>query len=444
MVNINDTIVAVATAKGESAISIIRMSGSESLKFVQQVCKNKEFVTQLEPRKMYLSRIEINNVVDDVLVVYFKEPSTFTGEELVEIHCHGNHFLASRIVEGFIKMGARAAEAGEFTARAFMNGKMDLTKAEGIFGIINAKSEEEIKSAYDYMSGTLYRKLESLQKSLIETIAKGEVCIDYPEEDIEEATKDKIIGALKPIIEQLEQLEQSYDSGRIKSNGVSVALVGEPNVGKSMLLNALLEYDRAIVTSEAGTTRDTIEESYLYKGMRFNFIDTAGIRETKNVVEKIGIEKSYDIISSSDIIIAMTQVGKKFSLNFDDNKKVIYVINKADEKNAKFINKNCDDNTLYISAKHSQNIDKLKQKIYNIAYSSIGNFDTSISNLRHLKAVKSATQYIKTAIKEMKEFSVDLALPSLSQAYRALGTVTGVIATDAIVEEIFSKFCVGK
>lgn len=441
---LDDTITAVATAVGESSVAIVRLSGKDSLSIVKKIASGKQFNKSVEPRKMYLVDLDINGINDNAMVVYFKAPHSFTGEDVVEIQCHGNYFLAKRITEGLIKNGCRPAENGEFTKRAFLNNKIDLTKAEGIFDIINAKSEAEINCAFKKVSGELFTLLDDYQKTLITLIAKAEVCIDYPEEDIEEITKVEISNTLQTILSNLNNLKQSYNNGKILAEGIKVSIVGKPNVGKSMLLNKLLSSDRAIVTDIAGTTRDTIEESFLYKGMRIVFTDTAGIRETSDTVEKIGINKSYLSMENADIILAVSDENDDFNFDVPQDKKVIKVVNKIDKLKSKTKDNKNTNTKIYISALENKNIELLKQTIYDIATKEITKYDTVINNLRHLNAVTNAILSLSEALDSLQTTTMDCVLTSLNDGFRYLGTVTGTIASDEIVNEIFSKFCVGK
>ncbi|MCL2847932.1 MAG: tRNA uridine-5-carboxymethylaminomethyl(34) synthesis GTPase MnmE [Firmicutes bacterium] len=492
----NKTITAIATPVGIGGVGIIRLSGENSLELAQRIFSKK---VELLPRFLTNIKIKTDSVNDNAMAVYFKAPNSFTGEDVVELHLHGNYLLLQKVVEELIKCGASMAEPGEFTKRAFLNGKLDLSGAEGLIDLINAKSISSINQAHNQLCGGLKEKIELLQKKLVTIIASASVAIDYPEEDLEESETQKIKSEILPIIEELEALKNSFNTGRIIREGVKVAIVGKPNVGKSMLLNALLGYDRSIVTSLAGTTRDTIEESFEYKGVLFNIIDTAGLREADNEVEKLGIERSKKCIDLADILLCVGTVSELFEielLNNDDcdnnttnncrnkyqpsepYKKTIIVFNKMDlleNANDKVLPKHsgcplghplqCSNsclatqktlcsrrgrtpgvpqNSISISAKTGKNIDKLKELLYD---QSVGKIDTSgvaINNNRQLTAVVNAYDTLQRIISEKQIINLDCTISDLNFALHHLNTITGAVALDEVVAEIFASFCVGK
>ena len=296
------TIVALSTPPIASAIAIIRLSGDNALKIAGKFFDFKDAI----PRHMYYGVLDTGDIKDDCMAVYFKKPNSYTGEDMIEINCHGSVAISTKIIQALIDEGAVMAQRGEFTRRAFENGKMDLTECEGVIDLINSQTKGEINSAYNMMNGVLSQTIASLQNELKVIIAKNEVAIDYPEEEIDQFTSGEIKKELIVFKNKLQKLKDTYNQGRIYTQGVNISILGKPNVGKSALLNALLGYDRAIVTSIEGTTRDTLQESYIYKDMRFNITDTAGIRKSEDEVEKIGIERSLQSAKNSDIILAVS------------------------------------------------------------------------------------------------------------------------------------------
>lgn len=429
------TIIALSTPNVSGAIGIIRLSGDDCLKMVSSVFSG--FKKEVKPRYMYYGKIETTKAIDDCMCVYFKGPNSYTGEDMVEINTHGSPSLIKNIIEYFLENGALLAQKGEFTQRAFLNGKLDLTQAEGVIDLINSQTQAQSRSAYDQLSGKLYNKIEKIQKSIITTIAKIEVSLDYPEEEIEETAANEAEEEINEIKKQLVNLAGSYETGRIIKDGVKVAIIGRPNVGKSKILNRLLGYDRAIVTDIAGTTRDTLSESYEYKGMKFVVTDTAGIRDTDDVVEKIGVDMAKTQSKSCDVLLSVTVAGEEFE-SFDTTAKVILVENKTDIKKPK------NRDSVKISALNGDGIEELKEKIYNSSTSNLSIGECSINNMRHLSAVEESLRYINEALSAIHLTTLDLVAGELNNAYRALGRITGVVSSDEIVGEIFSKFCVGK
>lgn len=429
------TIIALSTPNACGAIGIIRLSGDDCLKIVKAVFSG--FKNEVKPRYMYYGKLETEKAVDDCMCVYFKGPSSYTGEDMVEINCHGSPALIKSIIEYFLKNGAVLAQKGEFTQRAFLNGKLDLTQAEGVIDLINSQTQAQSRSAYDQLSGKLYNKINDIQRKIITTIAKIEVSLDYPEEEIEETASSEARKEINGIKTELLSLANSYEGGRIIRDGVKVAIIGKPNVGKSKILNCLLGYDRAIVTDIAGTTRDTLSESYEYNGMKFVVTDTAGIRETEDVVEKIGVDMAKTQSKSCDVLLSVTVAGEEFE-KFDTTAKVVLVENKTDLKEPK--NKD----SVKVSALNGDGIDELKEKIYEVATENISIGECAINNVRHLSAVRESLRYIDEALKAIDLTTLDLVAGELNNAYRALGKITGVVSSDEIVGEIFSKFCVGK
>lgn len=460
------TIVALCTPAGVGAIAVIRLSGDKAWSIVKELITDNsgKKIENLEPRKMTLCNINIKKIKDKVMVVHFCAPNSYTGEEVVEIQLHGNNILSQIIISEAIKKGAFMAEGGEFTRRAMLNNKLDLSEAEGIISVINATAESELRAAAESSDGELYKIINDIFNKLIELGAKAESVIDYPEEDLEEITENEISEELKIINVSLSKLIDGFDNGKVLREGALIVIAGEANVGKSTLLNKIIGYDRAIVSDEAGTTRDTLTESYIYKGIKFNICDTAGIRTTSNKIEALGIERSNKQIECADIIIALTEIGKTFDIPLPKNKKIIYAQNKADNlttttngegviycKNKHDIkSENIIDNPssgstiILLSALMDKNVDKLKEMIYTIVMTGVSSDGVGLNNSRQQAACIECKQSVTRAIENIGKITVDCIASDIKVAAVALGKITGKTASAEIIAEIFKKFCVGK
>ena len=440
-----NAIVSISTPLGVGAISIVRMSGKDCLNIALKVfhCKAKI----IEPRYMYLGKLEIEkDTFEECLMVYFKAPYSYTGEDLVEFHIHGGILLAQKVVELFVKNGCRLAEAGEFSKRAFMNGKITLDKAEAIIGEINAETEGELKSSLKITNGKLAEKIEKEQEDLKMLLAEIEVSFDYPEHDYEEIVKGKVLEKVKEIKKQNDKIIEISESGKYLKNGINVALVGKANVGKSSVLNALLGENRAIVTDIEGTTRDSLCESLFHKGMKINLIDTAGIRKTEDIVEKLGIKKSLESIDNADIVLFIRDGSQKESKEDKEieknmsGKRVINVINKTDKKRVLEYK----DNEIEISALTEKNINLLKDKIVNdVIKFDIKSDALVLTNERHLDILKKCDDIMKE-IFAIKNESLDIIAMLIKKLWVELGKITGNTENEDIISLIFSKFCLGK
>ena len=436
-------IVSLSTPLGKGAIGIVRMSGKDVLNIALKIfhCKEKN----IKPRYMYFGKLEVEKeVFEECLMVYFKAPFSYTGEDVVEFQIHGGVLLAQKVVERCLENGCRMAEAGEFSKRAFLNGKITLDKAEAIIGEINAESEGELNSSLKITNGKLGRMVEDEQKTLTELLAEIEVSFDYPENDYEEIVKDKVFLKVKEIQEKNQNLIEVSNSGKYLKNGINVALVGRANVGKSSVLNALLGEERAIVTNIEGTTRDSLTESFFHNGVKINLIDTAGIRETNDAVEKLGIEKSLESIKKADIVLFIHDASEKESEEEKEiakklkNKKVINVVNKIDKK--RILAKLKDE--VEISALEEKNINLLKDRIV----SDVVSIDLNtfvLTNERHIQILKSADKLMKEVL-SLKEESLDVIAMLLKKVWAELGKITGNTENEDIISLIFSKFCLGK
>ena len=441
------TICAISTPIGNGGISVVRMSGSDSKKILQKITTFD--TTKMEARKLHLATITTPNFNEQALIVWFEDKNSFTGEEMIEIQCHGGIIIANGILNALINNGARLAEHGEFSKRAFVNGRLSLDKAEGIIDMINAQSEQAVKAGYSLMVGNLKHKVEEIQSILTDSQARMEVALDYPEEDIEYSTKEEIKSEINYAKQKVESLLETAYTGKIVKNGINVLILGKPNAGKSSLLNSLLGYNRAIVTDIAGTTRDTLEDSYIYKNMSFNVTDTAGIRVADNIVEQIGIDRARECVKSADIILVVLDGSRPIE---DDDKKilslvkdkiVLHVVNKTDLP--KKLN-NVFDHMVEVSALKQDNVEKLKESIYNIVVDkNMLSRDILITNARHEDALKRANNSLQTAIESIEDGStLDLVATDVKSAWLALGEITGVNSNEEIVNTIFSKFCLGK
>lgn len=451
----NDTICAISTPLGCGAISIVRMTGKSSLDIMKKVfsCKKLDY-DKITPRYLYLGDFSLDNGKEHCLAVYFKSPFSYTGEDMVEFQVHGGSLLTQSVLNKLLENGARLAESGEFTKRAFENGKISLDMAESIIAEINAESEAELNAVLGLAEGRLNAKIRSLQNSLTECLAEIEATLDYPEEDFEDLAKEKIFKNIKNVQKEINVCLENAKSARILTQGINIAIVGAPNVGKSSTLNALIGKDRAIVTDIEGTTRDTLTESLSYKGVKLNFIDTAGIRESKDVVEKIGIEKSKKSIDNADMVIFMLDSSRPLN-DFDkqiisllkNKNNVLTILNKCDlpQKIDNFneINTNLSE-IIKISALNEQNIEKIKEIIFEkVVGEEIDYGKTLITSTRHIEALNEANK-ICDEIDGSKFSSMDIIAMLIKNLWNALGKITGESENEDIIDLIFSKFCLGK
>lgn len=435
------TIASISTPIGTGGISIIRMSGPNSLNIAKKVFVSKK---ELKPRVLTLGTFKSKDFEEKCLCVYFKEPYSFTGEDMIEFQCHGGVALTQGILTTLLDNGANLAENGEFSKRAFLNGKINLTQAEGMIDMINAESTAEIKAGYNLLKGELGKKIQLFQDELTDLIAEIEVSFDYPENDYELNTKENAKKIINNVILGLEKLINSGRQGKILKDGVNVLIIGEPNVGKSSLLNSLILEDKAIVSNRAGTTRDIVEAKYLYNGIKFNLFDTAGLRETEDEVENIGINKAKSLINESDIILRVIDTSKKNTNKYIENllqgKKYYIVKNKVD-----LGDKNKEIPGFCISAKNSKGIEELKKHIYDIVFKEkIKENNLVITNARHLELLKKSKNYLQNALKNIDLVTLDITSIDINQAWQTLGEITGETSSEEILNSIFSKFCLGK
>lgn len=437
-----NTIVAVATPLGKGAISIVRMSGKQALKIALKFFNCN---CQIQPRKLVLGQFDLGEVKEKCLMVYFKAPFSYTGEDVVEFQIHGGVTVTRLIQEKLIQGGATLAQPGEFSKRAFENAKISLDEAEAIVEEINSESEAQLKSALSLASGKLNRQIKNIQTSLTNLLAHIEVSMDYPEEDENEIVRDEIFKTLDENRMHLKQILDQANQSRFIKNGINIALVGKTNVGKSSLLNALVGENKAIVTDIEGTTRDVVEASIDYNGIRLNFYDTAGIRESDNAVEKIGIEKSKKTLDECDIVLIIYDGSENLTKNDENIKKIIKkpfisVINKQD-KTRKLAKQ---ENEIEVSALENKNIEKLKEKIFKTAIKKSIDFNgLVVTNERQMQHINQAIKQINEVFKQ-KNQSLEILSMLIKNVWNTLGKITGETENEDIISVIFSKFCVGK
>ena len=431
----NNTIVALATPAGNSGVAVIRISGEKSKQILQKLIKTE---IDFEPRKMYLKNVYVKDYSDKCLVVYFRAPFSFTGEDVVEIQSHGGYLLAQNIIEEILSFGARLADKGEFSKRAFINGKMSLDQAEGIIDLINAESEMQAKTGSNLLCGKLKNMIIEYQNQITEILAEIEAKLDYPEYEYSESESSNVLEKLNTLINSLKGLIEDSKNGLIIKSGVRVAIVGAPNVGKSSLLNAMTKSNKAIVTNIAGTTRDIVEAEYEYNGIIFRLFDTAGIHESTDVVEQIGINRAKQAINDCDLVLKVSTPDEKCII--ETNKPFINVFNKSD-----LLVKPEDKDFVYVSAINNENIDKLKQTIFEKTVS--GNINQNkfyLTNTRHIEAVRLASQSLQNAVEIFCSTTFDIISSEIKSAWTYLGEISGVVSDEAILDKIFSKFCLGK
>ena len=430
-----ETIVSLATPAGNSGVAVIRISGVKSREILQNLISEK---LDFEPRKMYLKNVRVKDFQDQCLVVFFKGPFSFTGEDVAEIQSHGGYFLAQQIIEECINLGARLADRGEFSKRAFINGKISLDQAEGIIDLINAESEMQAKTSSSLMSGELKNLINTCQDELTNILAEIEAKLDYPEYEYNEQETNTIKTRLNSLIENFNNLLEDSESGLKIKNGVKVAIIGAPNVGKSSLLNAMTKSNKAIVTNIAGTTRDVVEAEYEYNGILFRLYDTAGIHESEDIVEKIGIDRALKTLEECDIVLKVSTID-----NFCDiktTKPSIKIFNKSD-----LLSEKADNKYLYISTVTNENINILKQLIFDKTINSdIKQNKMFLTNTRHIECIKLAKQALETVIEVFDFTTFDILSSEIKTAWSYLGEVTGIVSDEAIIDKIFSKFCLGK
>ena len=455
-----DTIAAISTPPGEGAISIVRMSGEESVSIAQKVFSGKD-LTQAKSHTINYGHIvdpKTHEEIDEVMVSLMLAPKTFTREDVVEINCHGGIVATNRILQLLLVNGARLAEPGEFTKRAFLHGRIDLTQAESVMDLIRAKTDRSMKIALNQLDGNLSHLIDSLRKDILDVLAQVEVNIDYPEyDDVEEMTTKLLREKAIEIKQRIEQLLKTASQGKIMREGLATALVGRPNVGKSSLLNHLLHEDKAIVTDVAGTTRDVIEEYVNVSGVPLKLIDTAGIRETDDKVEKIGVERSKKAIEQSDLVLLVLNAAESLTkedlelIRLTNDKKRIIILNKTDleEKlDRKELAKISGNAPVYAtSILKNEGVEALEEAISKLFFNGIENSQSTVmvTNARHIALLKKAQNSLDSVLEGISSgMPVDLVQIDMREAWNLLGEITGESYEDELLDQLFSQFCLGK
>lgn len=445
----DNTIAAISTPLGTGAISIIRMSGKDSISII-----NKIFTKDLSNEKShtihYGKIIDNNEEIDEVLVSLMRSPKTFTKEDVIEINCHGGLSTTNKVLELLLNNGAVLASPGEFTKRAFLNGRIDLIEAQGIMDLIEAKTELARTQAMKELNGNLSNKIDLLREKLIEIISNIEVNIDYPEyEDINKVTNEQIYPKIKELIQEIDNLIASSEDGKIIKEGITIGIIGKPNVGKSSLLNAILEEEKAIVTDIEGTTRDTIEGTTIINGIACNFIDTAGIRNSNNIVEQIGVNKSKKIIDTCDLVFLVLNNNDIITKEEQElleqirNKPHIVIVNKIDLEQKLELNEEC----IKISIKEKKGLEQIKDKISEIFnLEKIKTKDmTYLSNARSISLLTKANNLLVSSLTNIENnYPIDIVEIDLKESWNTLGEIIGKTYTDELLDEMFQRFCLGK
>lgn len=457
-----DTIAAISTAMGEAGIGIVRMSGKESLSIASNVFKGKTIENFKEAinRRLtygYIYDPEDGTIVDEVLIVYMKKPHTYTREDIVEIYCHGGMIAVKKILEILLKNGARLAEPGEFTKRAFLNGRLDLSQAEAVIDLIKAKTDKSYSVSLNQLEGSLSIKVNEIRNILLNMLAHIEVSIDFPEEDVEEVTYDELLKDSQKVLEEIDKLLSTAERGKILREGLNTVILGKPNVGKSSLLNAVLRENRAIVTDIPGTTRDIIEEYVNIEGIPLKIIDTAGIRDTEDLVEKLGVDKAKNVVEKADLIIAVFDASRSLTkedediINIVKEKKLIALLNKTDlpnkydvEELSKYIPEK---KIISTSIANGEGIEELEKTIVDMFYS--GEVEVSgeviVTNMRHKDMLNRARKNIIDVISGIEmNVPLDCIEVDVKNCWNHLGEISGETVSEDILDKIFSEFCIGK
>ena len=458
-----ETIAAISTAIGNGGIGIIRMSGPKTFEIIQNIFrtqkKNKIKIEEIEGytiRYGYIVKAKTEEVIDEVLVSFFKNPKSYTKEDMCEINSHGGMVVEQLILEECIENGAILAEPGEFTKRAFLNGRMDLSQAESVIDIINSKTVQEEKAASEQLQGHLSQEIHAIMNKLLDAMADIEASIDYPEYDEVEVTNEKLMLCLEEAKKELSALESSFTTGKLLKEGIKTAIIGKPNAGKSSLLNRILKEDRAIVSDIEGTTRDTIEEFVTIKGVPLKIVDTAGIRKTEDKIEEIGVKKAIQVMKKSDLILVLLDNGTGITkedeeiLNKIEDKKAIILINKSDLEDKHLeeekILQEKKKPIIKIVAQTGEGIEKLYEKIVELFHmNEIQEDKTIITNIRHKNQITEAMKNIEQAIQSINSnLPIDVVSIPIKESLECLGKITGENISEDIMQEIFSKFCLGK
>lgn len=453
-----DTIAAISTPIGEGGISIVRMSGEDAVKIANKVFKGAN-LTEVSTHTIHYGHIvdpESKKVIDEAMVTVLRAPKTFTREDIVEVNCHGGIVVTNHILQILLANGARMADPGEFTKRAFVNGRIDLTQAESVMDIVRAKTDKARQVAVGQLAGGLLEKIRSMRKEILDTLANVEVNIDYPEYDADQITADQMAKTSKDVIAEIDKLLNTAQEGTILRNGLATAIVGQPNVGKSSLLNYLTKSDKAIVTDVAGTTRDTLEEYVSVKGVPLKLIDTAGIHHTEDKVEKIGVERSQKALQQADLVLLLLDGSKNLAdedkalIEETKNKKRIIILNKMDigqKINVQEMKKLTNSEVISTSILKQVNLDELENLIKKLFFSGITNSNDQIlvTNQRQSGLLAKAKKQLEDVISAVEDgVPVDIAQIDFNGAWDTLGEITGDSAPDELINALFSQFCLGK
>lgn len=452
-INFSDTIIALATAQGIGAIAVIRLSGEDAIDMVNNVFKGKDLNHQASHTLHLGTILDEEKAIDEVLVSIFKAPKSFTKENMVEISCHGSPFIVKEIIKLLLKQGARLAQPGEFTKRAFLNGRFDLAQAEAVADLINAETDNARQTALNQMRGGFSKEIQRLREELIHFASLIELELDFGEEDVEFAKRDELRTLILNIQTFIQKLIKSFDAGNVIKNGVPTVIIGKPNAGKSTLLNALLNEERAIVSDIPGTTRDSIEDEMILGGINFRFIDTAGLRDTQDVVEAIGVARTKEKMKQASLIIYLFDLSNSSieEINQQENElkasgiPYIKVGNKLDKANTELLKALADD-TVLISASNKENIQALKEKILSrFEQAEIKSGDVVVTNLRHYQSLLQTHEALQRVLNGLQEkVTGDFLAMDIRQSLHYLGEITGSISSEDLLANIFSKFCIGK
>lgn len=455
-----DTIAAIATAMSSSGIGIVRISGSDAIEIADQIFKSKKAgktLKEVPTHTVHYGMIQDGDeVIDEVLVVVMRGPHSYTAEDTVEIDCHGGVLMMKKILETVIKYGARPAEPGEFTKRAFLNGRIDLSQAEAVMDVINSSNEYAMKSSISQLKGSVSKKVKKLREDILYQIAYIESALDDPEHISLDGYEEELLQLIKPMIREVEHLVRSADNGKIVSEGVKTVILGKPNAGKSSLMNVLVGEERAIVTEIAGTTRDTLEEQICLQGITLHVIDTAGIRETEDLVEQIGVSKAKTMADDADLIIYVVDGSRPLDENDDmimeliRGRKAVVLLNKTDLEmviSEKLLSEKTGQPVISISAKEETGIEELEKTIEGMFYEGKLDFndEVMITNVRHKTALSDALTSLKMVVQSIENgMPEDFLTIDLMDAYEQLGKILGEAVEDDLVNEIFKRFCTGK
>lgn len=446
-----DTIAAIATPNGVGAISVVRVSGLNSIDAVDKIFVGKKKIKDAGSHTILYGKIVDENdiIIDDVLISVFKSPNSYTGEDSVEISLHGSPFICNRILEQVVRENVRLAEPGEFTKRAFLNGKIDLSQAEAVIDVINSRTSASLRGARNQLDGVLSQRIDGLRQKLLNSSSLIELELDFAEEDLEFISLDKVKDEINNIILELQELIDSYRIGRIIRDGVNVVLVGKPNVGKSSLLNYLVKESRAIVSHIPGTTRDIIREEISIDGILFRIFDTAGIRLTDDEVEKEGVLRSRNAVRDADVVVLISEVNKEYPqelhtelMNLTEEEKIIALENKSDLEET-----NTESDALKVSAKTGFGIERFIDRLKRAAFvtDSFSEKNAVVSNLRHKTALQKAVEHLNKSVESIdNRLSGEFISVDLRYAENALGEIIGKVTTEDILNNIFSQFCIGK